>query len=86
MDAPVDSAFSFASDTIDLPPGAWAKAHRRSLRRHGREVLALTQGGLRSYIYPLHTPAGVGPITPGDVVEIEIEEIGTLRNPVVAEA
>ncbi len=28
------------------------------------------------------TPAGVGPLTPGDVVEVEIEGIGTLRNPV----
>ncbi len=31
------------------------------------------------------TPAGVGPIKPGDVVEIDIEGIGSLRNPVVAE-
>ena len=31
------------------------------------------------------TPAGVGPVTPGDVVDIEIEGIGTLTNPVVAE-
>jgi 2-keto-4-pentenoate hydratase/2-oxohepta-3-ene-1,7-dioic acid hydratase in catechol pathway len=31
------------------------------------------------------TPSGVGPIAPGDVVEIEIEGIGTLRNPVVEE-
>ncbi|HVK85715.1 MAG TPA: fumarylacetoacetate hydrolase family protein [Kofleriaceae bacterium] len=30
------------------------------------------------------TPAGVGPMVPGDVVEIEIEGIGVLRNPVVA--
>jgi 2-keto-4-pentenoate hydratase/2-oxohepta-3-ene-1,7-dioic acid hydratase in catechol pathway len=30
------------------------------------------------------TPAGVGPMVPGDVVEIEIEGIGILRNPVVA--
>jgi 2-keto-4-pentenoate hydratase/2-oxohepta-3-ene-1,7-dioic acid hydratase in catechol pathway len=30
------------------------------------------------------SPAGVGPIVPGDVVEVEIEGIGTLRNPVVA--
>ncbi len=28
------------------------------------------------------TPAGVAPLTPGDVVEVEIEGIGTLRNPV----
>ena len=31
------------------------------------------------------TPQGVGPMLPGDVVEIEIEGIGVLRNPVVAE-
>jgi len=30
------------------------------------------------------TPAGVGNLTPGDVVEIEIEGIGVLRNPVIA--
>ncbi len=29
------------------------------------------------------TPKGVGPIRPGDQVEVEIEGIGTLRNPVV---
>jgi 2-keto-4-pentenoate hydratase/2-oxohepta-3-ene-1,7-dioic acid hydratase in catechol pathway len=28
------------------------------------------------------TPAGVGPLAPGDVVEVTIEGIGTLRNPV----
>lgn len=31
------------------------------------------------------TPAGVGPLRHGDVVEIEIEKIGVLRNPVVEE-
>jgi 2-keto-4-pentenoate hydratase/2-oxohepta-3-ene-1,7-dioic acid hydratase in catechol pathway len=30
------------------------------------------------------TPAGVGPIRPGDRVEVEIERIGLLANPVVA--
>ena len=30
------------------------------------------------------TPAGVGPIVDGDTVEVRIEGIGTLRNPVVA--
>ena len=32
------------------------------------------------------TPSGVGPIRPGDEVEVEIEGIGVLRNPVVAES
>jgi 2-keto-4-pentenoate hydratase/2-oxohepta-3-ene-1,7-dioic acid hydratase in catechol pathway len=31
------------------------------------------------------TPAGIGPMQPGDVVEIKVEGIGTLRNRVVAE-
>ena len=32
------------------------------------------------------TPSGVGPMVPGDMVEIEISGVGVLRNPVVAEA
>ncbi len=31
------------------------------------------------------TPSGVGPLLPGDSVEVTIEGLGTLRNPVVAE-
>jgi 2-keto-4-pentenoate hydratase/2-oxohepta-3-ene-1,7-dioic acid hydratase in catechol pathway len=31
------------------------------------------------------TPSGVGPLAPGDVVEIEVGGVGTLSNPVVAE-
>ena len=31
------------------------------------------------------TPSGVGPMAPGDVVEINIEGVGVLSNPVVAE-
>jgi len=31
------------------------------------------------------TPAGVGALAPGDVVEVEIPGVGVLRNPVVAE-
>jgi 2-keto-4-pentenoate hydratase/2-oxohepta-3-ene-1,7-dioic acid hydratase in catechol pathway len=32
------------------------------------------------------TPAGVGPLRSGDVVEVEVTGVGVLRNPVVAEA
>ncbi len=32
------------------------------------------------------TPAGVGPLTPGDTVVVEIEGVGELSNPVAAEA
>lgn len=31
------------------------------------------------------TPSGVGPIAPGDEMEVELEGVGTLANPVVAE-
>jgi 2-keto-4-pentenoate hydratase/2-oxohepta-3-ene-1,7-dioic acid hydratase in catechol pathway len=31
------------------------------------------------------TPEGVGPLVPGDVVEISVEGVGTLRNPVVSD-
>ncbi|MDC7231780.1 MAG: fumarylacetoacetate hydrolase family protein [Spirochaetales bacterium] len=31
------------------------------------------------------TPSGVGPLTPGDVIEVEIENIGCLKNQVVSE-
>jgi 2-keto-4-pentenoate hydratase/2-oxohepta-3-ene-1,7-dioic acid hydratase in catechol pathway len=31
------------------------------------------------------TPSGVGELRPGDTVEIEIEGIGILKNPVVSE-
>ena len=31
------------------------------------------------------TPAGIGPMKPGDTVEVEVEGIGVLSNPVVAE-
>jgi 2-keto-4-pentenoate hydratase/2-oxohepta-3-ene-1,7-dioic acid hydratase in catechol pathway len=30
------------------------------------------------------TPSGVGPVMPGDVMEVEIDGIGTLANRVVA--
>lgn len=44
-------------------------------------VMTLEPGDLIS----TGTPSGVGPIAPGDVIEIEIEGIGVLRNPVVEE-
>ncbi len=45
-------------------------------------VMTLEQGDLIA----TGTPAGVGPLHPGDVVEIEIPGVGVLRNPVAAEA
>lgn len=50
--------FSLTDDSIALPQGAWARTHRRTLRRNDRPILAVTQGRHRSYIYPVFTPAG----------------------------
>jgi 2-keto-4-pentenoate hydratase/2-oxohepta-3-ene-1,7-dioic acid hydratase in catechol pathway len=44
-------------------------------------VMTLEEGDLIS----TGTPSGVGNLTPGDVVEIEIEGIGVLSNPVAGE-
>ncbi len=56
-------SFEFALDMIALPAGAWAGSHRRSLRWRGRDVLAVTQGAFRSYLFPLYTPAGFAATT-----------------------
>jgi 2-keto-4-pentenoate hydratase/2-oxohepta-3-ene-1,7-dioic acid hydratase in catechol pathway len=32
------------------------------------------------------TPAGIGPLRAGDVVEVVVSGVGTLRNPVIAQA
>ena len=52
------AAYTLTDDVIALPTGAWAATHRRTLRREGRPVLALSQGRHRAYVYPLFTPHG----------------------------
>ena len=37
-------------------------------------------------VVPTGTPAGIGPLRPGDVVEVVVGGVGTLRNPVIAQA
>ena len=52
------AGYSFKQEKINLPGGAWAKTKRRLLKR-GRQALAgFTQGDLRPYLYPVHTPSG----------------------------
>jgi 2-keto-4-pentenoate hydratase/2-oxohepta-3-ene-1,7-dioic acid hydratase in catechol pathway len=43
-------------------------------------VMTLEPGDLIS----TGTPEGVGPLAPGDIVEIEVSGVGVLRNPVIA--
>ncbi len=45
---------------------------------YGSAVMTLEPGDL----ILTGTPAGVGPLHPGDIVEVEVEGIGVLRNPV----
>ncbi|MBW1942504.1 MAG: PmoA family protein [Deltaproteobacteria bacterium] len=52
--------FSFETEKIDLPKGALAKTHRRTLRWRGKTIASFTQGLFRAYLYPLYTPAGYG--------------------------
>ena len=50
--------FTFVSDELALPTGAWAKTHRRWLRHGDTPVLALSASDFRNYVYPLFSPAG----------------------------
>jgi 2-keto-4-pentenoate hydratase/2-oxohepta-3-ene-1,7-dioic acid hydratase in catechol pathway len=48
--------------------------------RYIAQVMTLEPGD----VIATGTPAGVGPLAPGDVVEVSVTGIGTLRNPVIA--
>lgn len=49
-----------------------------TLIAYAASVMTLEAGD----VFLTGTPAGVGPLVPGDLVEVEIEGIGVLRNPV----
>ncbi len=49
--------------------------------RHIAQAMTLFPGDL----IPSGTPSGVGPVVAGDVVEVSVEGIGTLKNPVADE-
>ena len=51
-----------------------------TLLRHISAAMTLLPGD----VIPTGTPAGVGPMKAGDAVEVSVEGIGTLRNPVEA--
>ena len=54
------------------------------LSAKGGYTLNKGNSSLTSALYADRTPAGVGPLKAGDVVEVEVEGIGVLRNPVAA--
>jgi len=49
--------------------------------RHIAQAMTLYPGDL----IPSGTPSGVGPVVAGDVMEVTVEGVGTLKNPVVNE-
>jgi 2-keto-4-pentenoate hydratase/2-oxohepta-3-ene-1,7-dioic acid hydratase in catechol pathway len=51
-----------------------------TLLRHITAAITLLPGD----VIPTGTPSGVGPMKPGDRVEVSVEGIGTLANPVIA--
>lgn len=53
----------------------------RQLVAYASSIMTLEPGDLLF----TGTPAGVGPLTPGDIVEVIVEGIGALQNPVIAE-
>jgi 2-keto-4-pentenoate hydratase/2-oxohepta-3-ene-1,7-dioic acid hydratase in catechol pathway len=53
----------------------------RQLVAYASSIMTLEAGDL----ILTGTPAGVSPIQPGDMIEISIEGLGTLRNPVIAD-
>lgn len=52
-----------------------------TLVAYASQVMTLEPGDLIA----TGTPSGVGPLKPGDVVEVEIPGVGVLRNPVASE-
>jgi 2-keto-4-pentenoate hydratase/2-oxohepta-3-ene-1,7-dioic acid hydratase in catechol pathway len=55
--------------------------HLDVILRFISQVMTLNPGDLVA----TGTPKGVGPVTAGDVIEVSVEGVGTLRNPVVDE-
>ena len=93
--SPIGPVIATGLDPTDLTREAFVNGERRQ-RIHTSDLL-FSVAALVSYLsqsttlLPGHviitgTPAGVGPVAPGDVVDITIEGIGTLTNPVVAES
>jgi len=80
------------------PNGVWVETRLNGdvVQRANTEDLAFGVATLIEYITEFMTllpgdviltgtPEGVGPLTAGDVVEVEVDGVGTLRNPVVGQ-
>ncbi|MCB9744847.1 MAG: fumarylacetoacetate hydrolase family protein [Alphaproteobacteria bacterium] len=90
---PIGPAIATGLDPRDLAVRAWVDGE---LRQDGRtsdmvfdvptlisfisRVMTLLPGD----VIATGTPAGVGPLRPGQLVEVEVEGVGVLRNPVLS--
>jgi 2-keto-4-pentenoate hydratase/2-oxohepta-3-ene-1,7-dioic acid hydratase in catechol pathway len=93
--------FAVAGPFLDTEPPAaeaWIRTRVNGVvRQEGQiadmirdpfEIISLISQSMtlnRGDLIMLGTPPGVGEIHPGDVVEVEIDGVGYLRNPVIAE-
>ena len=90
---PIGPCVAVGLDPADLGVRAWVNG---ALRQDGRTSdMAFDVATLIAFISDIMTlepgdviatgtPSGVGPLVVGDVVEVEVEGVGRLRNPVVA--
>ena len=51
--------FALTTENIPLPKAATPRARRIQVRWHDRNILDLTQGLFRSYLFPVYSPQGV---------------------------
>jgi 2-keto-4-pentenoate hydratase/2-oxohepta-3-ene-1,7-dioic acid hydratase in catechol pathway len=86
------------SDEVDPWAGVTVETHVDSeVRQHGSTVdfifaldvvvrhISQCMTLLPGDVISTGTPSGVGPLVAGDVVEVSVEGVGILRNPVVNE-
>jgi len=84
------------TDEVDLVSGVTVETYLNGdLKQHGHTrdlifpidfLLRYITAAMTLYpgdLIPTGTPAGVGPMQPGDRIEVTISGIGTLRNPVI---
>jgi len=92
--APVGPSIAIGLDPAQLAVEAWVNGARRQASNTRELIFAVDE--LIAYISSIMTllpgdiistgtPAGIGPLAPGDVVTVRVEGVGELCNPVVGE-
>ncbi|MBT9149123.1 MAG: fumarylacetoacetate hydrolase family protein [Dehalococcoidia bacterium] len=90
--APVGPGIETEVDPDDLKIETYLNGERRQCARTSDLIFGISRlisfiSGIMTLlpgdVVATGTPSGIGPLSPGDVVEVRIENVGTLRNPVV---